>query len=164
LIWGGGQLRKIRHPDDSFPGKLTQFGGRLALIEDFPSPKSSFSFGSQKGPDEVEYDKLRIWILDGYKNPKWIKETIHLPFDWMRSNHLIAFDYNAGEMMLKSQGVAGHSLDSLYFIYYNTKTGTFRREEVTGFPNLIEDDEEDCIYFRVEEVNFDDEMERQKSF
>jgi hypothetical protein len=157
----GGQLRKIPHPDDSFPGELTQFGGRLALIEDFSSRESSFSFGSEKGSDEVEYDKLRIWIFEDYKNLKWVKETIHLPFDWMRYNHLLAFDYNTGEMLLKSQGVAGHFLDSLYFIYYNTKTGTFRREEVTGFPNWVK---EDRIYFQIVEVTFDDEMDRQKSF
>jgi hypothetical protein len=149
-----GQLRKIPYPDDSFPGELTQFGGHLALIEN----SSFFPFGSQKGLPGVEYDKLQLWVLKDYKNLKWVKETIHLPFGWMKYNLLLAFDYNTGEMFLKPEL---NQCFTEYFIYYNTKTGTIRHLEATGFPPWCKDDVH--AYVPIIEVNFDDE-ERQKSF
>jgi F-box interacting protein len=141
-----GQIRKIPYPDVSFHGYLTQFGGRLALRGD------------------TYDDKFHLWILEDYNNHKWVKETIHLPFGWMGSNRLLAFNHNTGEMLLQSEC---HLEDSPYFLYYNTKMGTFRRAEVTGFLCLPKKilHEDDCrSRLNVVDVNFDDEMERQKSF
>ncbi|KAE8023751.1 hypothetical protein FH972_009419 [Carpinus fangiana] len=82
------KFREIPHPDDSFSGKLTTFGGRLALIK-----KLRERLG--------ENDKLPCWILED--NGKWIKETIHFPFDWRKNMKILAFDNNTGEMLLKSK-------------------------------------------------------------
>jgi hypothetical protein len=59
------KFREIPHPDDSFSGKLTTFGGCSALIK-----KLRERLG--------ENDKLPCWILED--NGKWIKETIHFLF------------------------------------------------------------------------------------
>jgi hypothetical protein len=168
------QLRKIPLPDDSFHGQLTQSGGHLALIQTIFFREDSNLFESQKESDD---EKLQLWILEDYNNQRWVKETIHLPFGWMRYNHsLLAFNYNTGEMLLQSRSSTWHVEDSKYFLYYNTKTGIFRRAEVTGLPNWSEDEIDrppqyywedgapPLISFEVVDVNLDDEMERQKSF
>ncbi|XP_059446896.1 F-box/LRR-repeat protein At2g40920-like [Corylus avellana] len=148
-----GQLRKIPYPpDDSFHGYLTQFGGRLALRGYYDS--------------EEEYDKLKLWILEDYNNHKWVKQTIHMPFGWMRFNYVLALNLKTGEMLLQSKVSDRGSLDrSRYFLYYNMKTGTFRRVEVNGLPRWIE--LSDWIQVNdngpsprvVVKINFDDEME-----
>ncbi|KAE8023678.1 hypothetical protein FH972_009350 [Carpinus fangiana] len=143
-----GQVRKIPYPDVSFYGYLTKFGGRLALRGDFVS----------------DDDNYQLWILEDYNNQKWVKETIHLPFGWMGSNRLLAFNHNTGEMLLQSKC---QSEDSPSLLYYNTKMGTFRRAEVTGFlclPKKILHEDDCSSRLNVVDVNFDDEMERQKSF
>jgi hypothetical protein len=92
------QFRKIPFPDDlSFPAYLAEFGGRLALMEQFVLWKRK-----SLGYDVGEYDKLQCWVLEDYKNPTWVKETIHLPFGWMRHNKVLAFNNNTGEMLLTS--------------------------------------------------------------
>jgi F-box interacting protein len=122
------QFRKIPFPDDlSFPAYLAEFGGRLALMEEFVLWKRK-----SLGYDVVEYDKLQCWVLEDCKNPTWIKETVHLPFGWMRHNKVLAFNNNTGEMLLTSANMRWGESNVKCLLYYNTKTGIFRRPQVTG--------------------------------
>jgi F-box interacting protein len=123
------KFRKIEipHPDYS-SGELTTFGGRMALMEAY---------------ELRENDKMRFWILEN--NDKWVKKTIHFPFGWSKYMHIVAFDTNAGEMLLKS---------SYSFFFYNTKTGIFRTAELTGFPQWCHSKWYPSLYLG--EVKFDD--------
>jgi F-box interacting protein len=122
------KFREIPHPDDSFSGTLTTFGGRLALMEEY---------------DGFE-DELPCWILED--NGKWIKETIHFPFDWGENKEILAFDINTGEMLLSPQLLG----EKQCLFYYNTKTRIFRTADLTGFPQWCQSDSLDPV-----EVKFD---------
>ena len=121
--------------------------------------------------EEEDYDKLQCWVLEeeDYNNHKWVKETIHMPSGWMRSNHVLAINLKTGEMLLQPKVSERGSLDgSRYFLYYNMKMGTFRRVEATGLPldphgpDWIPDsdsDSDDHVMIDVVNISFDDEME-----
>ncbi|KAE8023003.1 hypothetical protein FH972_008760 [Carpinus fangiana] len=161
------QFRMIPHPDVSFPGKLTELGGRLALIDDF------------RWRVDVEYDKLHLWILEVCNNHKWVKETIHLPYAWMIHNEILAFNHDTGEMLLqpaKQLLPAKRRVGNLTImpkrerlLYYNTKTGIFRWTELSGFPHwcrqgkILEKEMEECYFFAVD-CAFTDEREKETSF
>jgi F-box interacting protein len=117
------KFREIPHPDDSFGGKLTTFGGRLALMEEYDG------FEEELRERLGENDKLPCWILED--NGKWIKETIHFPFSWRKNMYVLAFDNNTGEMLLDSYKCRGKKK---CLFYYNTKTRIFRTADLTGFP------------------------------
>jgi F-box interacting protein len=162
------QFRMIPHPDVSFPGKLTELGGRLALIDDF------------RWRVDVEYDKLHLWILlEVCNNHKWVKETIHLPYAWMIHNEILAINHDTGEMLLqpaKQLLPAKRRVGNLTImpkrerlLYYNTKTGIFRWTELSGFPHwcgqgkILEKEMEECYFFAVD-CAFTDEREKETSF
>jgi hypothetical protein len=121
------QFTRIPFPDDdSFPQYLTEVGGNLALMEEF-----MLRIRKMLGYDvvDVEYDKLQYWVLVDYK---WVKETIQLPFGWMRHNKVVAFNSNTGEMLLTSANRRRNKRKVNCLLYYNTKTGFFRRPQLTG--------------------------------
>ncbi|XP_059446864.1 putative F-box protein At3g52320 [Corylus avellana] len=121
------QFTRIHFPDDdSFPQYLTEFGGRLALLEEFVLRNRKMLGYNVL---DVEYDKLQYWVLEVYK---WVKETIHLPFGWMRHNNVVAFNNNTGEMLLTSANRRRNPVNVKSLLYYNTKTGFFRRPQLTG--------------------------------
>jgi F-box interacting protein len=117
------KFRKIPYPDFSSSSfvpelTLTEFGGCLVLIRDY--------FFCRK-----KYDVFECWILEDYKNHRWVKRTFHLPFGWMRYHHFLAFNNNTGEMLLASADVLRYTRNSKCLLYYNTNTGIFRRPELT---------------------------------
>jgi len=50
----------------------------------------------------------------------------------MRHNKVLAFNNNTGEMLLTSANMRWGESNVKCLLYYNTKTGIFRRPQVTG--------------------------------
>ncbi|KAE8023630.1 hypothetical protein FH972_009305 [Carpinus fangiana] len=130
------QFRKIPLPydSDSFSGYLIQTCGHLAFIEDM----------WKKGWEGSSDDKLKLWILE---DDKWVYKPIHYPLRfWFVYSSLLAFNYITGEMLLQFR-------DTTLFLYCNTKTGTFREVQVSGFPHG-NGSKHDYFGFRVIDVKF----------
>ena len=130
------KFRKISLPydSDSFSGKLIQTCGRLAFIEDVCGKRCGGSLDHE----------LKFWILEDYK---WVYKPIHFPFSccFVYTN-LLAFNYITGKMLLQFR-------DTTLFLYCNTKTGTFREVQVSGFPHG-NGSKHDYFGFRVIDVKF----------
>ena len=119
------KFRKIPYPNFSSSSSfvpeltLTEFGGCLVLIKDY-----FYCPG--------KYDVFECcWIWEDYKNHRWVKRTFHLPFEWMRYHHFLAFNNNTGEMLLESADLPRDTRNSKCLLYYKTNTWIFRRPELT---------------------------------
>ncbi|KAJ0096192.1 hypothetical protein Patl1_16562 [Pistacia atlantica] len=112
-----------RAPQDGYKSDLIVFGGRPGMVN-----------------YQTDNKRVSVWILQDCFNEVWVRHTFVLPLNWKglqgEQKYIVAGTVPTGEVLLVPQILSSH----LFVVYYDTKTNSSRKVEISGLPEYKHND------------------------